>query len=207
MRTFLIIVSIVSAQVVGAGAVRAAGAPPSHAASEAKGQYDQGLAAYERGEYQQAVDCFTRAYDLDPAPILLFNIAQSHWKQGDGAAALRFYRRYLEADPGGAERARAEARIRELEAARAPAEAPSLPSPPSSPPDPPRLAPRPPPSVALAVPAPAPAEPPYYRRPWVWGVAGGVVAAAVLALVLRSSGGGSAWSCADCNWATQRLPP
>jgi tetratricopeptide (TPR) repeat protein len=88
----------------------------TRAAAEAKVQYDKGTRAYNVGKFDQAIAAFTRAYELDPAPMLLFNIAQSYWKKGENERAVFFYRRYIDADPRTEQRARVEARIRELEA-------------------------------------------------------------------------------------------
>jgi tetratricopeptide (TPR) repeat protein len=98
---------------------RIARGEPAEARStaDAKAQYDEGTRAYNLGQFDRAIAAFTRAYESDPAPILLFNIAQSHWKKGENERAVFFYRRYLDADPRTEQRGRVETRIRELEAA------------------------------------------------------------------------------------------
>src|SRR5262245_49495080 len=69
------------------------------AATQAKAHYELGMTAYGLGHYDRAVQAFLQAYEIDPAPILLHNVAQAYWKKGDYTPALMFYRRYLEADP------------------------------------------------------------------------------------------------------------
>lgn len=82
----------------------------------ASSHFERGARSYELGQYDEAIASFERAYALDPAPILLFNIAQAHRRRGDAGLALRYYRRYLDAAPAGApDRRDAERRVRELE--------------------------------------------------------------------------------------------
>jgi hypothetical protein len=83
--------------------------------TQAKAAYELGMTAYGLGHFDRAIDSFTKAYELDPAPVLLYNIAQSHWKKGNPEQAIVFYRRYLEADPQAENRTRVKTRIRELE--------------------------------------------------------------------------------------------
>jgi tetratricopeptide (TPR) repeat protein len=161
----------------------------AEAETEARAHYDQGIVAYNAGQFDQAVRSFTRAYELDPAPILLFNVAQAHRKQGDAERALSFYRQYLAIDPQADNRQQVEAHIRELEAARRPVlVAPAPPLPASAPPVPTTAG---PPPVAVTM-APV-RSPPLYRRPWFWGAVGAVgVAALVAVLTLRSD---RPWTC------------
>jgi tetratricopeptide (TPR) repeat protein len=178
---------------------RAASAEPvaAPAAAEAKARYDEGTLAYSLAQWDRAIVAFTRAYQLDPSPMLLFNVAQSYWKKGDNEQALLSYRRYLEADPRTEQRSRVEARIRELEAVLAATTEAAAP-----------------PAAAWAAPAAARAEEPragalpavdtetrtsittpVYRRGWFWAATGGLVlGAAAVALVARA-GGGMRWDC------------
>jgi len=170
-------------------------------ADEAKEQYERGIVAYNLERFDDAIAAFTRAYELDPAPTLLFNIAQSRWKKGENERALFYYRRYLEADPGAENRATVEARIRELEAARrAPVAAPPAPVPVVAPA-------APPPPLFVQETAPPPPPPPLYRRPWFWGVVAATAAATVATVVLISShrkNGGCA--APECNLGMVTVP-
>jgi len=80
----------------------------------AKQYVDAGLAAQKTGDYDTAIDLYTKAYSLAPHPILHFNIAQAHrlasasWKHKDAAraaahrdAAREFYHKFLSAKPEG----------------------------------------------------------------------------------------------------------
>jgi tetratricopeptide (TPR) repeat protein len=169
--------------------------------TEAQAHYRKGLTAYELGHFDQAIEAFARAYELDPAPILLFNIAQSHWKNGDEPRALFFYRRYLEADPRAENRPRVETRMRELEARQAAGGKGAPTIPPAGPPVTEVPAPgRPvagaPTSVPIAVSTHA-AAPPLHRRSWFWVAVVGAGVAVVAATVattqaLRSN---RPWNC------------
>src|SRR4051812_13716088 len=68
------------------------------ATGEARGIYAEGANQYDRGQYDQAIVSFERAYGLSHAPAILFNIAQAYrlktpW---DCTRALRYYERVLE---------------------------------------------------------------------------------------------------------------
>jgi hypothetical protein len=60
------------------------------------------------GKFDAAAALFQRAYELDPEPVLLYNIARMHDRKGDLPAARAGYERYLgeETDPAGQERGR-----------------------------------------------------------------------------------------------------
>jgi tetratricopeptide (TPR) repeat protein len=156
---------------------------------QAKEQYERGVVAYNLERFDDAIAAFTRAYELDPAAILLYNIAQARWKKGENDRALFYYRRYLEADPNAENRAAVEARIKELERPR--------PSPPVAAPSPaPLVSPTPPAYVQAS--APPPERPPLYRRPLFWGAVGVVAAAAIVTTVLLVSSHGSTVGCKEC---------
>jgi hypothetical protein len=62
---------------------------------------EAGLAAQSSGDYDTAITFYTKAYELVPHPVLLYNLAQAHRlaKREDRASAL--YQRYLSEDPYG----------------------------------------------------------------------------------------------------------
>lgn len=80
-----------------------------------KRHYKKGMTAYNLRHFDAAIVEFERAYALNPEPVLLYNIAQSHRQMGRPEQALFFYRRYLEGAPAAANRADVERRVRELE--------------------------------------------------------------------------------------------
>jgi tetratricopeptide (TPR) repeat protein len=63
--------------------------------SEAVTAFKAGQALYERDDYEGAARQFKTAYDLDPDPVYLFNIAQAHRLGKKCADAGEYYRRYL----------------------------------------------------------------------------------------------------------------
>jgi tetratricopeptide (TPR) repeat protein len=70
--------------------------PQSRPAAEAA---EAALSHYEAGEYAAARAAIARAYMIEPWPEYLFARAQIERADGDCAAALEFYRLYLDADP------------------------------------------------------------------------------------------------------------
>jgi tetratricopeptide (TPR) repeat protein len=78
--------------------------PPAPASDEAKradakARYEQGVEAYKKDRFKDAIDLFLEADHLAPSAPLSFNIARSYEKIGDDAGALRWYRDYLRRDP------------------------------------------------------------------------------------------------------------
>lgn len=66
--------------------------------TEAKSKYQEGVTAYERRRYKDAVDLFLAADRLLPSAPLSFNIARAYERLGDDSSALRWYRDYLRRD-------------------------------------------------------------------------------------------------------------
>jgi len=83
-------------------------------AETGKAHFERGVKLYNLGHFQESIGEFEKAYDIDPAPILLFNIAQSHRQLGEKERALFFYRRYLEQAPKANNRADVEQRMKDL---------------------------------------------------------------------------------------------
>jgi tetratricopeptide (TPR) repeat protein len=61
------------------------------------------------GDYDCAVRAYQQAYEAEPNPLLLFNIAQLRRKQGNCVEAQRAYQAYLKEAPAGQEKVNAEA--------------------------------------------------------------------------------------------------
>ncbi|MEJ7730845.1 MAG: tetratricopeptide repeat protein [Polyangiaceae bacterium] len=95
--------------------------PPSASSSElrerARAMHRQGVLAYQAHRYDEAASAFQQAYDLAPAPGLLFNLAQAHRGRGPTACpeALDAYRAYLRAEPNAANQKYVEEQIRDTE--------------------------------------------------------------------------------------------
>jgi tetratricopeptide (TPR) repeat protein len=101
-------------------AARAEPAAPSKSkAKAAKAYVDAGLVAQKAGDYDTAITLYTKAYELVPHPVLLFNMAQAHRLAGRVEQALKLYRKYLEEDPKGSEANTARELIAEIEALKA----------------------------------------------------------------------------------------
>jgi len=116
-----------------AGAVE----PTAATEEQARSHYQRGQRHYNVGDFDGAIDEFKRAYEISPAPGLLFNIAQAYRAKKDREHALYFYSTYLREDPNAPEREFVEARMSELRGAEAPEE---------------RSGPAPPPPAAIAPP-------------------------------------------------------
>jgi tetratricopeptide (TPR) repeat protein len=165
-------------------------------AQDFKTHYDLGLALYQAQKFDEAIPEFKAAYDIDPKPQLLFNIAQAYRKAGHPREAIQYYDRYLSVNPGIDTDTRrkvdgylAEARntlaALELEMKRRLAEEKAAREP--EPPPPPLLSPGPAPPPqpqVLSPPVMNPVDPPQatpvYKRWWFWTIIGGVVAAGVV---------------------------
>lgn len=77
--------------------------------------YQAGLADFQAGRFQEAFDHFHRAYLLDNAPTLLFNMARAAEEMGDAHTAIDHYRLYLDRVPDAEDRPEVERRIRVME--------------------------------------------------------------------------------------------
>jgi tetratricopeptide (TPR) repeat protein len=105
----------------------AAGAELSEEAkAQAREKFNDGNAAYEQGNFHQALASFEAAYQLAPLPGFLFNVAQCHRQLGNYAHAASSYRRFLalsEKEPTNA--AMVKELIAEMDAKAKPAKSPA----------------------------------------------------------------------------------
>lgn len=85
------------------------------AAAEAAQHYEKGMSHYNLGRFDDAVKEFSAAFELQPEPVLLYNIAQAYRQKGAAEQAIFFYKRYLALDPRAKNRGDVEKRIKELE--------------------------------------------------------------------------------------------
>jgi tetratricopeptide (TPR) repeat protein len=60
---------------------------------------ESGLRSYAVGRWDDAIDAFQRAYEIDPAPDLLYALAQAQRMKGDFRSAAASYRAYLRTNP------------------------------------------------------------------------------------------------------------
>ncbi|MCC6521230.1 MAG: tetratricopeptide repeat protein [Polyangiaceae bacterium] len=124
----------------------------------AEREFRRGVASYEAGHHDEAVDAFARAYALDPKPLYLFTWAQSEVARERCPEALELFRRYLATDPPAENRRATESRIQTCEQKLAAAPAPA-PTPTPEPPAPTTSALPPPPAPTARASAPAPVPP------------------------------------------------
>lgn len=97
-------------------AQRRSGAQRSRSPEKAaRKHYERGRAHHEKGEYELALREYQRAYDLEPTPALLFNIAQVYLLSGDPEKALEHYHEYVVLEPEGEVSDLARQRIAEIE--------------------------------------------------------------------------------------------
>jgi tetratricopeptide (TPR) repeat protein len=169
-------------------------APPASTDQAAAEQAaDRGRVNYELGEYAQAVDNFTRAYELSRNRALLFNIAQSHRLAGNCNRALEVYRHFLRLEPASPARVQAQKHVDDLQSSCRP---------PSPPPPPPPPAPAPAPAPALSAPstAPGPERPgrsPRQRNALLALGAGALLLVTAGGFYLRNSGRFEDWQRED----------
>jgi len=81
----------------------------------ARAHSQQGDSYYKLEKYANAITEYEQAYLAKPDPSFLYNIAQCHRLMGQGAEAIKFYRRFLNDAPAAPNRAVAEKHIRDLE--------------------------------------------------------------------------------------------
>lgn len=86
----------------------------------AKEYVKAGIAAQKAGDYDTAVTMFSKAYQLMPHPVLIFNSAQAHRLAGHKDKAVAMYKRYLELSPEGDQAKTARDWIAELDPPPAP---------------------------------------------------------------------------------------
>ena len=84
-------------------AVPAAAAPhkkPTAQQKEADRLFKNGVALFDEAKFSEALAEFQRAYDVAPAPIVLYNIAACHRELSHYSDAVTFYRRFLSEGAG-----------------------------------------------------------------------------------------------------------
>lgn len=108
----LLMVASLVVSVVPAGAQEREVRTAQHA--QAVDLFQQSRAAYRDGHFKEAADLLQRAYAVEPAPILLYNLARAYEGLGDLPHAVDAYQRYLKESPDAKDRGATEERIRTL---------------------------------------------------------------------------------------------
>jgi hypothetical protein len=73
------------------------------------------IAKSQAGEHAEAIDLYLQAYTIIPQPLLLSNVGSEYQQQGKKVEALKYYCRYLAADPTGTNSTYATAQARTLQ--------------------------------------------------------------------------------------------
>jgi tetratricopeptide (TPR) repeat protein len=158
--------------------------------AQARRSFEEGRAALEWGNFEDALRLFERAYDLSGRPEMLYNIGTVLDKMRRDADAARYFERYLDVQPEATNRPAVEARLAALRARMfADRQAAPVPSPTQVAQD--QAAAQQPMAVTVAPSMPATEAPsrsdsvtPLRKKWWFWTglvvVAGGAAAAAVL---------------------------
>lgn len=68
--------------------------------AEFVGVKNRATQAFKAGRFDEAAKLFEEAFDLNPLGNLLYNIAFCYEKSGNKTAAIKFYKRFLDAVPG-----------------------------------------------------------------------------------------------------------
>jgi tetratricopeptide (TPR) repeat protein len=88
---------------------------PEKIPAKARVLANRGRVYHDAGDYQAAVAAFKEAYVLAPSPGLLFNIAQAYRLAGNCDEAAWMYRRFLDTNPNGPNKALAEQHLSVVE--------------------------------------------------------------------------------------------
>jgi tetratricopeptide (TPR) repeat protein len=164
---------------------------PDPQTTRARALFERAEVHFNVGEFEKALDLYSRAYKTKQLPAFLFNIAQCHRYLEQWERALFFYNRYLSLRPNSPHRAMVERFIEQCKRARQEAEqqAASQPVEPIAPASQPVEQPAAPPAVTVEETArPAAREKP--SAAWVWtgvGVSAALlVGGTVTALIVNS---------------------
>ncbi|MCB9519584.1 MAG: PEGA domain-containing protein [Myxococcales bacterium] len=75
----------------------------------------EATAAFQQGDYAVAIERFEQAFELDPHPVILFNLARAYQQVGDLPGALLRFRSIRSMNAPGQVRDAAEAKVEEIE--------------------------------------------------------------------------------------------
>jgi len=84
------------------------------AKDQAREHYAKGKAAFDQGNYTEALKAFQKAYELSPHPIVLKSVGECQARTNDIKGAIDSFERYLQENPDGADAADVRSRVEEL---------------------------------------------------------------------------------------------
>jgi tetratricopeptide (TPR) repeat protein len=76
--------------------------------------FEESETAYNEGRFEEAAAMLRRAYELNPDPVLRYNLARALEGAGDLDGAIEHYEGYLEESPDASDAGAVEARVRTL---------------------------------------------------------------------------------------------
>ncbi len=82
--------------------------------AEARALFEAGSVAFEAGDFERALEHFSRAYELSQRPRLLYNVGLAADRLRHDQQALDAFERYLDAEPNSPHRDTVEPRIHAL---------------------------------------------------------------------------------------------
>lgn len=83
--------------------------------AEAQEVFKDGQDDFNAGFYKEASTKFLRAFQLDPHPVIMYNVARAHEETGELIKSLQYYRLLLGLKPSKRVRREANAKIEEIE--------------------------------------------------------------------------------------------
>jgi tetratricopeptide (TPR) repeat protein len=140
----------------------------------ARRNFKVGSAAFEAGQYEDALRYFERAYALSPRPELLYNIGQAADRLRQDERAIEALEGYLAALPDAPNHDEVKNRVAALKRVREQKQAAPLPA----------VTLEPEPATPASAPVDEPEAKPWFKKWWVWAAVGVVVAGGVTTAVL-----------------------
>lgn len=92
------LVALAGWSLLGAGSA-VAETPDKETARQFRAQIERAMSCFRDGDTACALDGYDKAYQLNPQPLLLFNLAQIYRKSGQVERALAHYQRFLQEAP------------------------------------------------------------------------------------------------------------
>lgn len=93
---------------------------PAHAegrkaSRKAQRVFKEGQAFFEKGMYTEAAARFLKASQIDPHPVIMYNVGRAYEEDGELVKALQFYRAAIGLEPSSAVEAQLTAKIKDVE--------------------------------------------------------------------------------------------